>query len=471
MAITQIVVPDMGAYSNIPIIDVYIAVGDTIKVDDPVIALESAKAVTDIPSPFEGTIKKLHIHEGDLVSTGSLIADIEVAEKVKPLAGVVQKQAEPATSTTPIKSTDSAVPPTTAVPPTPSAPPTTTVPPTPSAPPTTAVPPTQPTQPTQPTPPTQPAQPDKELMNEQAVGAVYHATPSIRQYARELGVALSMVEGTGPHGRILKEDVQKLVKQALVGSTKTTAPVAEIALEDFSVYGEIERKPLTRIQKVSGPHLQKSWQVIPHVTQFDQADVTELEAFRVRLKDEMTKGKQELKAKISLLPFIIKAVTAALKKYPDLNSSYDGKAGELILKRYYHIGIAVETSQGLMVPVIRNADIKSIQELAAELEDLSARAREGKLKVNDITGGSFSISSLGGIGGTAFTPIINPPETAILGVSRMIKQPMWNGEAFVPRDMLPLSLSYDHRAIDGALGVRFTTYLVSLLSDIRRVLL
>lgn len=280
-----------------------------------------------------------------------------------------------------------------------------------------------------------------------------------------------MVEGTGPHGRILKEDVQKLVKQALVGSTKTTAPVAEIALEDFSVYGEIERKPLTRIQKVSGPHLQKSWQVIPHVTQFDQADVTELEAFRVRLKDEMTKGKQELKAKISLLPFIIKAVTAALKKYPDLNSSYDGKAGELILKRYYHIGIAVETSQGLMVPVIRNADIKSIQELAAELEDLSARAREGKLKVNDITGGSFSISSLGGIGGTAFTPIINPPETAILGVSRMIKQPMWNGEAFVPRDMLPLSLSYDHRAIDGALGVRFTTYLVSLLSDIRRVLL
>ncbi|PKL12627.1 MAG: branched-chain alpha-keto acid dehydrogenase subunit E2 [Spirochaetae bacterium HGW-Spirochaetae-8] len=438
MAITQIVVPDMGAYSNIPIIDVYIAVGDTIKVDDPVIALESAKAVTDIPSPFEGTIKKLHIHEGDLVSTGSLIADIEVAEKVKPLAGVVQKQAEPATSTTPIKSTDSAVPPTTAVPP---------------------------------TQPAQPAQPDKELMNEQTVGAVYHATPSIRQYARELGVALSMVEGTGPHGRILKEDVQKLVKQALVGSTKTTAPVAEIALEDFSVYGEIERKPLTRIQKVSGPHLQKSWQVIPHVTQFDQADVTELEAFRVRLKDEMTKGKQELKTKISLLPFIIKAVTAALKKYPDLNSSYDGKAGELILKRYYHIGIAVETSQGLMVPVIRNADIKSIQELAAELEDLSARAREGKLKVNDITGGSFSISSLGGIGGTAFTPIINPPETAILGVSRMTKQPVWNGEAFVPRDMLPLSLSYDHRAIDGALGVRFTTYLVSLLSDIRRVLL
>jgi pyruvate dehydrogenase E2 component (dihydrolipoamide acetyltransferase) len=207
------------------------------------------------------------------------------------------------------------------------------------------------------------------------------------------------------------------------------------------------------------------------VTQFDQADVTELEAFRVRLKDEMAKGKQDLKVKISILPFIIKAVTTALKKYPELNSSYDGKSGELILKRYYHIGIAVETPQGLMVPVIRNADSKSIQELAAELEELSARARDGKLKVNDITGGSFSISSLGGIGGTAFTPIINPPETAILGVSRMIKQPVWNGEAFVPRDMLPLSLSYDHRAIDGALGVRFTTYLVSLLSDIRRVLL
>ncbi len=455
MAITQIVVPDMGDYSNIPIIDVYISVGDTIKANDPVIALESAKAVTDIPSPFGGVIKKLHIHEGDLVSTGSLIADIEVAEQAKPVADADKKQAEPAKPgkpAEPIKSIDSAKP---AAPATPAV----------------ASTPAEPIKSVSPTQPTQPAQPDKDLMNEQTVGAVYHATPSIRQYARELGVALSMVEGTGLHGRILKEDVQKLVKQALVGSLQKAAPAAEAALEDFSVYGEIERKPLTRIQKVSGPHLQKSWQIIPHVTQFDQADVTELEAFRVRLKDEMAKGKQDLKVKISLLPFIIKAVTTALKKFPELNSSYDGKSGELILKRYYHIGIAVETPQGLMVPVIRNADSKSIQELAAELEELSARARDGKLKVNDITGGSFSISSLGGIGGTAFTPIINPPETAILGVSRMTKQPVWNGEAFVPRDMLPLSLSYDHRAIDGALGVRFTTYLVSLLSDIRRVLL
>jgi len=454
MAIKQITVPDMGDFSDIPIIDVYIAVGDTIEADDPVIALESAKAVTDIPSPFGGTIKKVHISEGDLVSTGSLIADIEVgeqADETQPEEKVEQKKpaakpkeeskGEPITETKAESAAEDVQK---------------------SA---------NPVEPAKPVKPAQPAKPDKDLINEQALGAVYHATPSIRQYARELGIALSMVQGSGPNGRILKEDVQKLVKQAMSGSLQKDAPMEESALEDFSVYGEIERKPLSRIQKISGPHLQKSWRTIPHVTQFDQADVTELEAFRVQLKDEMAKGKQELKVKISILPFIIKAVTAALKKYPELNSSYDGKSGELILKRYYHIGIAVETPQGLMVPVIRNADAKSIQELAVELDELSSRARDGKLKVNDITGGSFSISSLGGIGGTAFTPIINPPETAILGVSRMTKQPVWNGEAFVPRDMLPLSLSYDHRAIDGALGVRFTTYLAQLLSDIRRILL
>ena len=439
MAIKQITVPDMGDFSDIPIIDVYIAVGDTIEADDPIIALESAKAVTDIPSPFGGTIKKVHISEGDLVSTGSLIADIEVgeqADETQPEEKVEQKKpaAKPKAESAAEDVQKSA-------------------------------------KPVEPAKPAQPAKPDKDLINEQALGAVYHATPSIRQYARELGIALSMVQGSGPNGRILKEDVQKLVKQAISGSLQKDAPMEESALEDFSVYGEIERKPLSRIQKISGPHLQKSWRTIPHVTQFDQADVTELEAFRVQLKDEMAKGKQDLKVKISILPFIIKAVTAALKKYPELNSSYDGKSGELILKRYYHIGIAVETPQGLMVPVIRNADAKSIQELAVELDELSSRARDGKLKVNDITGGSFSISSLGGIGGTDFTPIINPPETAILGVSRMTKQPVWNGEAFVPRDMLPLSLSYDHRAIDGALGVRFTTYLAQLLSDIRRILL
>jgi pyruvate dehydrogenase E2 component (dihydrolipoamide acetyltransferase) len=439
MAIKQITVPDMGDFSNIPIIDVYIAVGDTIEADDPVIALESAKAVTDIPSPFGGTIKKVHISEGDLVSTGSLIADIEVGEQADETQP--EEKVEPITETKAESAAEDVQK---------------------SA---------NPVEPAKPVKPAQPAKPDKDLINEQALGAVYHATPSIRQYARELGIALSMVQGSGPNGRILKEDVQKLVKQAISGSLQKDAPMEESALEDFSVYGEIERKPLFRIQKISGPHLQKSWRTIPHVTQFDQADVTELEAFRVQLKEEMAKGKQDLKVKISILPFIIKAVTAALKKYPELNSSYDGKSGELILKRYYHIGIAVETPQGLMVPVIRNADAKSIQELAVELDELSSRARDGKLKVNDITGGSFSISSLGGIGGTAFTPIINPPETAILGVSRMTKQPVWNGEAFVPRDILPLSLSYDHRAIDGALGVRFTTYLVALLSDIRRILL
>ncbi|MDD3823882.1 MAG: 2-oxo acid dehydrogenase subunit E2, partial [Sphaerochaetaceae bacterium] len=294
-------------------------------------------------------------------------------------------------------------------------------------------------------------------------GGIYYATPSLRQYARELGVELSSVKGSGPNGRILKEDVQALVKSALKGNS--IAP-AQFELEDFSAYGEIERKKLSRIQKISGPHLQRSWQTIPLVTQFDQADVTELELFRKKMNEELAAEG----VKLSILPFIVKAVTGALKKFGEFNSSYDGAAGEIILKHYYHIGIAVDTPDGLMVPVLRDADKKGIKELAIELADLGKRAREGKLKPKDISGASFSISSLGGIGGTAFTPIINPPEVAILGVSRMSTQPLWNGKEFVPREVLPLSLSYDHRVIDGALGARFSTYLVSLLEDIRRTL-
>lgn len=460
MAIKQITVPDIGDFSDVAIIEVYISQGDTIGVDDPLVSLESAKAVTDIPSPYGGTIKTVHVKEGDLVSKGTLLADIEVAgdeaapedkapagkapDKV-PAEQAPEKESEKEPEKAPPAKKEEARP--------------------------EELREEKPKEAKESKPEPEPAA-SKDLVNAQKPGAVYHATPSVRQYARELGVSLDTVEGSGPKGRILREDIQKLVKQALdgAGGGAAMAPGAQFELEDFSVYGEIERKPLSRIQKISGPHLQRSWQTIPHVTQFDEADVTELEAFRQKLKEEMSRLKPEQQVKISILPFIVKAIVAALQKFPEFNSSYDGKKGELVLKHYYHIGIAVDTPEGLMVPVLRNADTKSIREIAIELEDLGKRARERKLKAEDISGGSFSISSLGGIGGTAFTPIINPPETAILGVSRMTKRPWWNGETFEPRDILPLSLSYDHRAIDGASGARFTTYLVSLLDDIRRIL-
>ncbi len=436
MAIKQITVPDIGDFSDVAIIDVYISEGDTLELDDPVIALESAKAVTDIPSPFAGTIKKVHVKEGDLVSKDSLLADIEVEEaseepkeeKVQEKTPVKEEKAEASE-----KQQEEAPPP-------------------------------------KKEEPKAEAKPDKNLINAQKMGAVFHATPSVRQYARELGVELSTIEGTGPHGRILREDVQTVVKQALKGSSAGTNAPVNFELEDFSVYGEIERKALTRIQKISGPHLQRSWQTIPLVTQFDEADVTELELFRQTLKEEMSRLPKEKQVKLSILPFVVKAVTTALQTYPDFNASYDGVNGELILKKYYHIGIAVDTPDGLMVPVLRDANTKSITELGAEMADLGKRAREGKLKSKDISGASFSISSLGGIGGTAFTPIVNPPEAAILGLSRISKKPVWDGKEFVARDILPLSLSYDHRVIDGALGARFTTYLASLLGDIRRIL-
>ncbi|MDA3835120.1 MAG: 2-oxo acid dehydrogenase subunit E2 [Spirochaetales bacterium] len=445
MAVQKITVPNIGDFTDVAIVDVYISPGDTIGVEYPLIALESAKAVTDIPSPFAGTIKEVRVSEGDLVSEGSPIADIEVEpaqgeepkkeqepEKVKkkqPETGETKNTSEKPKSDMPkgVQQKTRAQ-----------------------------------------------HEPFSQLINEQEPGAVYHASPSVRQYARELGIPLSSVEGSGPYGRILKEDIQKLVKELFNSAGKKSASglaaPPDIELEDFSVYGSIERKPLSRMQKISGPHLQRSWQTIPHVTQFDEADVTELEAFRRQLSDEIKAKKDANTAKISILPFIIKAVSTALKEFPAFNASYDAKARELIYKYYYHIGIAVDTKDGLIVPVIRDADTKSIHQLAEELAQLSDRARKGKLKSSDISGGSFSISSLGGIGGTAFTPIINPPDIAILGVSRISKTPVWNGETFIPRDMLPLSLSYDHRAVDGAEGARFITYLSLLLGDIRRIL-
>ena len=416
MAMKQILVPHIGDFSDVSIIEVYIKEGDTVAVDDSLIALESAKAVTDIPSPYSGTITKVAVKEGDLVSEGSLIAEIEVAaEEAKVEEKVVAEPPKEEPKSEPeVKS---------------------------------------------PPPP-----PVEEKRVEQTVvstpGGPYHATPSLRKYARELGVDLGRVIGTGPNGRILHADVQKLVKSALSGQLVTGA--APFKLEDFSVYGKIERIPLTRIQKISGPHLSGAWQAIPHVTQFDQADVTTLEAFRRANKGEV---------KLSILPFVIKILPYALKRFPALNSTLDEESGELIRKHYYHIGVAVDTEEGLVVPVVKDVDKKSVTEIGQELIDLSDRARNRRLKPEDISGASFSVSSLGGIGGTYFTPLINRPEVAILGLSRITKQPVWNGESFEPRDILPLSLSYDHRAVDGAEGVRFTVYLAALLNDLRRAIL
>jgi len=453
MTTKQILIPDIGDFQEVAIIDVYIKVGDTVAAEDSVVALESEKAVIDIPSPFAGKITKVLIKEGDLVSKDTPVAEIEVdsagepekeeekpenekkaeketqAEKKKPEENDTKKSAEAAPSSK-----------------------------------------EQPEDGGKEDNKEQPEKPASALVNEQKPGAVFHATPSLRKYARELGVELSKVEGTGPHGRILHEDVQALVKKALSGKGGT-ASLSKIELEDFSKYGEIERQKLSRIQKISGPHLQRSWQTSPHVTQFDEADVTDLEILRNTLKAEMKMKQGSDAVSISILSFIIKAVTEALKKFPEMNASFDEDSGELILKRYYHIGIAVDTPEGLIVPVLKDADKMSITEIARELVSISARARDRKLKPEDLSGASFSISSLGGIGGTAFTPIINPPQVAILGVARTAKKPVWDGETFVPRDILPFSVAYDHRVIDGAAGVRFTTYLASLLGDLRRVLL
>jgi pyruvate dehydrogenase E2 component (dihydrolipoamide acetyltransferase) len=419
MAIKQVTVPHMGDFSDIPIIEVYVKEGDTVAVDDSLIALESAKAVTDIPSPFSGTITKVLVKEGDLVSEGTPIVEIEVAAEAEAAA----EQPEQAAKEAPAPSVAAAPPPA-----------------------------------------SEPAPPKKEVAVQtptviSSAGGPYHATPSLRKYARELGVDLSLVEGTGPHGRILHADVQKLVKRALSGQSVATA--APFALEDFSVYGEIERVPLSRIQKISGPHLTGAWQSIPHVTQFDEADVTALETFRRALKSDV---------KLSILPFVIKVLPFALAQYPSLNASFDEASGEVIHKRYYNIGVAVDTPEGLVVPVVKNVDTKSVTEIGLELIDLSERARSRKLRTEDLSGSSFSVSSLGGIGGTYFTPIINRPEVAILGLSKISKKPVWRGEGFEPRDILPLSLSYDHRVVDGADGVRFTAYLSALLSDLWRAM-
>lgn len=445
MAIQEIHVPDIGSFKDVEVIEVLVNVGDSVSVEGSLITIESDKASMEIPSPVAGTVTELKIKVGDRVSEGSLILLMDVAAAGDtPAAPAPKAEAAP-----PI------------VAPAPVATPS----PAPVTPPAA-----------RPQPATSPTVGLATDMSKVDFSKAY-ATPSVRKFARELGVDLNKVTGTGRKGRILQEDVKTYVKEVMsfgaVGGKGLVAPasgnvlgVAPMPDIDFSQWGSVETIPLSRINKLTGEFLHRNWVRIPHVTQFDQADITDLETFRKQLNEENTKSG----VKITPLVFIMKAVVAGLKAYPRFNSSLDPKGENLIRKHYYHIGVAVDTPDGLVVPVIRDVDKKSIMDLSLELKELSAKARDKKLKPADMQGGCFSISSLGGIGGTKFTPIVNAPEVAILGVSKSDIQPIWNGKEFAPRLMLPLSLSYDHRVIDGADGARFTTYLSKMLGDIRRLL-
>ncbi|HEY6241098.1 MAG TPA: dihydrolipoyllysine-residue acetyltransferase [Burkholderiales bacterium] len=437
----EIVVPDIGDFKNVDVIEVLVKPGDAIQPEQSLITVESDKATIEIPSPAAGKVKELRVKVGDKVSAGSLLLMLETSEG----------------STAPV--------------PKPAAPPALVLAPAGPAPlgaPARAVPP--PVVPLAGKPDPVPYEPAP------APGFTPHASPSVRKFARELGVDLPKVKGSGPKGRITQEDVQAFVKGVMKGVQTAPAPAArggfgfdlpEWPQIDFSRFGPVETKPLSRIRKLSGGFLHRNWVSIPHVTQHDEADITELEAFR---KENAQVAEKE-GFKLTMLAFLVKASVNALKQFPDFNASLD-KAGEnLIVKKYYHIGVAVDTPDGLVVPVIRDADRKGVFDVARELAEISKLAREKKLKPDSMRGGTFSISSLGGIGGTAFTPIINAPEVAILGVARSQMRPVYKDGAFVPRLMLPLSLAYDHRVIDGAAGARFTTYLASVLSDIRRTLL
>jgi len=434
-AAQEVKVPDIGDFKDVPVIEVFVKAGDTVKADDPLVTLESDKATMDVPSPSAGVVKDVKLKVGDKVSEGGVILVLETQGQGAPATA-------PAAQTSPRPAAKDA----------PAAPP--------SASPREAA-------------PKETTAPPAPIADAQAFKAA-HASPSVRVFARELGVDLSKVKGTGPKGRILHEDVQQFVKQAL--TAPATAPSAGIGAVgglnllawpqvDFTKFGAVEAKPLSRIKKISGANLARNWVMIPHVTQFDDADITDLEAFRVTLNKENEKSG----IKVTMLAFLIRASVAALKKFPDFNSSLDGD--NLIYKQYFNVGFAADTPNGLVVPVIKNADQKGVLQIAQEMGALSAKAREGKLGPADMQGGCFSISSLGGIGGTAFTPIINAPEVAILGVSKSATKPMWDGKAFAPRLILPLSLSYDHRVIDGAQAARFVAYLSHILADMRRVML
>jgi pyruvate dehydrogenase E2 component (dihydrolipoamide acetyltransferase) len=434
VATTEIAVPDIGDYTDVPVIEVHVAPGDVVAEEDPLVTLESDKATMDVPATASGKVQDVRVKVGDTVSEGTVVVTVS-GDGAGPLTtppSLVGQQ-EPAPQATPA----------------PTPPPAAQAP---SAPPAAA-------------PAPAPAGAIADIS-----GA--HAGPSVRRLARELDLDLNSIKGTGEKGRITKDDLLAAVRgPAQPAPAAAAAPagagIPAIPAQDFSKFGPVETVPLPRIKKISGPFLHRSWLNVPHVTHNDEADITELDAYRKELD---TAAKAE-GYRVTLLAFLMKAAVSALRQFPEVNSSLSPEKDSLILKRYYHIGIAVDTPGGLVVPVLRDVDRKGITALSKELGEVSKRARDGKLSPDDMSGGSFTISSLGGIGGTSFTPIVNAPEVAILGVVRSRMSPVWNGSEFVPRLLLPLSLSYDHRVIDGALAARFTRTLSSVLEDVRRLLL
>lgn len=437
-----ITIPELGDFTDVPVIEILVAPGDSISPETPLLTLESDKATMEVPSPVAGTVKDIAVKVGDIVSTGTLIMHVKLAD-AKAAAAKAEPEAEPASQPEAEAPAEApAAEPEPAPTPEPAAP----------AAPAASEPPPIPEPIDQPLP--DPARPAAD-------GPLPHASPGVRRFARELGADLRQIQGSGKHGRILNGDVSAWVKQRLGQPAAAGGAMPAI---DFSKFGEIEEQPLGRIKQISGPHLHRAWQMIPHVTHHEHADITDLEAFR---RDTQQRTEQ----RISLLAFVIKALTASMRAFPIFNSSLHPDGKSLILKRYFNIGIAVDTPNGLVVPVLRAVEHKGALELAAELGEISARARDGKLKSADLEGGCITISSLGGIGGTGFAPIINAPEVAILGLARARMQPIWNGDEFRPRLMLPFSLSYDHRVIDGAEGARFCAKLAEDLSDPRKLLL
>lgn len=433
----EVKVPDIGDFQDVPVIEILVSPGDTVSAEDPLISLESDKATMEVPSPQGGKVAEILIKVGDKVSEGTAILKLEAegdgtpdtssqpAETTEPGGGSAAVAANGTASTASSTSTDGAS-----------------------------------------VSGERSGQPTRAIPSPVDFGDV-HASPSVRMIARELGVDLKKVEGTGEKGRITKEDVRRAVgcKEGTGGGGGVGIP--EIPLEDFSKFGPIEEKPLSRLKRLSGPHLHRAWLNIPHVTHADETDITELEGYRKEL-DQKAKEKGY---RVTLLSFLMKAAVTCLKEYPEFNASLGPTKDALILKKYFHIGVAVDTPGGLVVPVIKDVNAKGIIDLSKELGELSAKMRDGKITPADISGGTFSISSLGGIGGTHFTPVVNAPEVAILGVVRASMKPHWNGQSFEPRLMLPLCLSYDHRVIDGAQAARFTRRLAEILADVRQLVL
>jgi pyruvate dehydrogenase E2 component (dihydrolipoamide acetyltransferase) len=423
MAVEKVLIPDFGDVQQITVVEVFVAPGDRVEVEDSLIALESEKAVMDIPSPYAGEIREVSVQENDVVKSGDIIAVIEVEGK----------KSEKPEEEQPVDSAEG--------------------------------------QEQEPSSEPQTEEPTEAGQVQAAVTS--HATPSVRAFAREKGVELSGINGTGPNGRILKEDVEAALQSQQASPPASVqgilaADEAPLVDQDFSAFGEVEEVAFSRLKKVAGPHLLRSWIAIPHVTHFDEADITELETFRQSLNSE-TSGEESVS--YSPLVFAMRAAAAALKSFPNFNSSLKADGSGLLVKRYCHMGIAVDTPDGLIVPVIRDAANLGCRELARQLVQLSEKARKGKLSIQELQGASFTISSLGGIGGTGFTPIVSSPQVAILGLSRSYMKPVWDGEKFIPRLTLPFSVSYDHRAIDGAEAARFCRELRLNLEDLKRLLL